>query len=352
MSQTLYGFYVSFSGESKGGSSPINNVYALDTNGKIVSQTVLSPANTYQELRGMTFGPDGNFYVAQAYKGNSAILQFNGALAKGSSTMPLIGSFVTPSNSPGLAHPYQPVFDGYGNLYVSSQDTNVVSAFYGPQSTSPAGGAPLPNSTFLQQTYPPPAGQFNAGTFVPAFSAKPGSPPFTPVPVNQGGLTFTTTSSSTHSVRGVAFDSAGNFYAADEGNNRVAVFSTSGTLLGVITASKNHSLNNPVALCFASDGKSGGTMYIGSPGDGRLFTFNVSQVAQNNFEANSLINDHDLDKLSGIAVDSSGNIYTGDRHDKKIHIWTPDGKSHSTFAGPFTDEPEQIIAVYTPIVGT
>ena len=81
----------------------------------------------------MAFGPDGNLYVAQAYKGASAILQFNGALALASYTMAFLTEFVTPTTSAGLVHPYQPIFGPDGNLYVSSQDSNIVSGLlHGP----------------------------------------------------------------------------------------------------------------------------------------------------------------------------------------------------------------------------
>jgi hypothetical protein len=170
MTQTLYGFYVSFSGESPPPHKPISNVYALNKDGKTVSTQVLGPGpEPYHGLRGMAFGPDGNFYVAQgkdpdphkdqdvakdldARKDPSAIFQFNGTPAKGGSTLNYLGRFVTPGSSPGLSHPYQPVFSG-GDLYVSSQNTNVVTAFFGPKSPSP--GKPMPNSQFLQKKYPP-----------------------------------------------------------------------------------------------------------------------------------------------------------------------------------------------------
>ena len=339
MAQTLFGFYVSFSGES---SAPINNVYALSpTGGAPVCTAVLgtNPSGAFQELRGMAFGPDGNFYVAQAFKGASAILQFNGTLSSGSCTMTFLTEFVTPASSPGLVHPYQPIFGPDGNLYVSSQDSNIVSAFYGPSNA----GKAMPAWSLLPGTFYP-------GTFVPAFSAKVGIPPNTSVPVNQGGLTFVTTSSSTHSVRGLAFDTAGNLYVADEGNNRVSVFSSAGTFLGAITQSKNHTISQPVALCFDT---ASAILYIASPGNQSLFAYNVSGVAKKNFDANFLVSDSNLDKLSGIALDLSGNIYTATRKENEIAKWTASGSSWSSspFAGPFSDSPEQIIPVYTPLSG-
>jgi DNA-binding beta-propeller fold protein YncE len=287
----------------------------------------------------MAFGPDGNFYVAQADKDVSAILQFNGALASGSYTMTFLADFVTATSSPGLVHPYEPIFGPDGNLYVSSQDSNIVSAFYGPSNA----GKSMPAWSLLPGTFYP-------GTFVPAFSAKVGIPPNTSVPVNQGGLTFVTTSSSTHSVRGLAFDNSGNLYVADEGNNRVSVFSPAGTFLGAITQSKNHTISEPVALCFDA---ASGTLYIASPGNESLFTYDVSGVAKKDFSANFLFTNSQLDKLSGIALDLSGNIYTANRKDNTIEKWTASGSSWSSspFAGPFGDSPERIIPVYTPLSG-
>jgi len=295
----------------------------------------------------MVFGPDGNFYVAQAYKGASVILQFSGALTAASYTLAYLGQFATPSASAGLLHPYQPVFGPDGNLYVSSQDSNVVTSFFGPESAN--AGQAMPNSQFLKTNYA--SGTFYPGTFVPAYSADKGIiPPNTSVPVTDGGLTFVTTNGSSHSVRGLAFDGSGNLYVADEGNNRVAVFGPGGDPLGYITQSKNHSLSGPVALCFDAVN---GTLYIASPGNQKIFTYGVSGVAKGDFTANFLFSNSDFDKLSGIAVDLSGNLYTCSRKDNTIDKWTASGGSwsDSSFAGPFTDSPEQIIAVYTPISG-
>ena len=247
-------------------------------------------------------------------------------------------------SSTGLLHPYQPVFAADGTLYVSSQDTNVVTAFHGPGSAQP--GTPMSNSKFLLKHYAD--GTFNPGTFVPALSADARAPQFTPVPADQGGLTFTAVGKTQHSVRGLAFDSAGNLYVADEANDRVAVFDADGKLLGAVTGSHNDTLSAPVALCYDA---ARNTLYIGSPGNKRLFSYDVSGVTKDHFTANALIQDAALDKLSGIAVDPDGNLYTGDRKANKIHRWRPDGSPRSLFAGPFHDSPEQIIAVYTPIVG-
>ncbi len=325
------GFYVSFSGES---SQPIDNLYAISATGALLSKQVLGQAG--QELRGMALGPDGKLYVCQSQKKASAILQFSARVDPGSYTRAFLGSYATPAASSGLDHPYQPAFDN-GNLFVTSQDTNVVTAFHGPASGS--AGKAMPLSPFLRQSYP--SGTFNPGTFIAAFSAGAGVPPFTPVPAAQGGLTFATVG-STHSVRGLAFDASGHLFVADQAANRVAVYDAAqGRLLGAITGSTNHPLAGPVALAFATASQ---ILYIGSPGNQRLFTYDVSQVASGDFNAKMLIHDdRRLDKLSGIAIDGGGNLYTGTRKENVIYQWSPSGGSPVTFAGPFDDNPEQIL---------
>ena len=51
-----------------------------------------------------------------------------------------------------------------------------------------------------------------------------------------------------------------------------------------------------------------------------------------------------------MTVDSDGNIYTGECKSNSIHRWSPDGAKQAVFAGPFSDSPEQILAVHATIV--
>jgi len=333
---TLEGFYVSFSGES---STPIHNVYALSPSGTVMATDVLDPSETYRELRGMAIGPDLRLYVCQAYRHASNVLVFAAAAGAGGYTRAFEGTFASPFSSSGLLHPYQGIFGIDRNLYVSSQDTNVVTVFAGPAASRP--GSAMPNAPFLESQYP--AGTFNPGTFVAAASAAEGVPEFTPVPADQGGLTFTVHSS--HSVRGLAFDGDSHLYVADEGNNRVGVYSAAtGDFLGAITHSKNHSLEGPVALWFDLPS---GNLYICSPGNARIFFFPVEQVPSQNFTAQVLVHDDDrLAKVSGIALDSTGVLYTCNRRTQEIDQWSSSGAFLQTFASGFGDSPEQILPIY------
>jgi DNA-binding beta-propeller fold protein YncE len=385
MTKTLQGLYVSFSGESGGAS--INNVYALDLDLVIKSKEVLdaksAPGGKLLGLRGLAFGPDGDLYVAQgkdtgerALPPASAIFRFGGAKARG--PLQYKDTFVSPDASPGLAHPYQPLFSSAGDLYVSCQNTNVVVAFHGPNSHS--AGKPTRLSKFLLSLQEKNSkATFDPGTFVPAWSTKGGAPS-TPVPVEEGGLTFKTFSAvdvlagldvedaadakshkpATHSVRGLAFDAAGKLYVADEGADRVTVFNTGGKLRGVIGPKNSTPLSSPVALFFAPDDGGSGKLYIGSPGNQSLLVYDV---AKDDFKANVFLHDKTkLDKLSGIFVDHDGNVYTGQRGKKKslqdnddtdegyrIHKWSPKGVCLKSVS--FTDSPEQLIGVYTPLAG-
>ncbi len=269
-----------------------------------------------------------DFYVAQAYKGNSAILQFSGV---GSTPLIYVGQFATPANLSGLLHPYGLAFDSNGNLFVSSQDTNVVSAFYGPASATP--GAAMPLSNYLTQNYA--SGGFYGGTFVPAYQTAPDIPPSTSVSAPLG-LSFSTDGKTTHSVRGIAFDANGYLYVADEPANQVTVVAADGSYLGAITG-----VSGPVGLFFDAASQ---LLYIGSPGNQSVYSYDTSNAPGGSFTATQVLNDSDLDKVSGIALDSSGNIYTGDRKSNKIHMWSGKGyTTKTTFAGAFTDSPEQLI---------
>ncbi|QDV52403.1 GEVED domain-containing protein [Gimesia fumaroli] len=79
-------------------------------------------AANLKEPRFITFGPDGNLYVADTGFTRDRILQFNG------STGAYMGEFVS-RNEGGMGKPYGMVFDSAGNLYVASFNTNEILKF-------------------------------------------------------------------------------------------------------------------------------------------------------------------------------------------------------------------------------
>ena len=59
-----------------------------------------------------------------------------------------------------------------------------------------------------------------------------------------------------------------------------------------------------------------------------------------------------LDKVSGITVDSSGNLYTCSREPSSVDQWSAQSGSFiATFASGFSDTPEQIVPVYSGFSG-
>lgn len=116
-----------------GGSGGITNVYAYDTStGELKSQTALQKAPPSDaELRGMIYA-NSLLYVVDGGKSGSNILCYSPPTSGDGFTY--IGEFIGPSLSKtkdkfenSIGHPYDLVFDGTLNCYISNQDTNVVA---------------------------------------------------------------------------------------------------------------------------------------------------------------------------------------------------------------------------------
>ncbi|MGC4193148.1 MAG: hypothetical protein QM589_18530 [Thermomicrobiales bacterium] len=159
-------WYISFHGGE--GQHAWNNIHSFDLDGKPLGKVLAThdlPHGTgLRELRGFAFGPDGNLYVANAYRGASQVLCFDGERGH-DGRHAFRGIYVEQHRAnPGLAHPFDVSFGPDGHLYVPSQDTNVVGRYYGPGSAADERGQPMP--------LPPALATFGAdllpGTFVPS----------------------------------------------------------------------------------------------------------------------------------------------------------------------------------------
>jgi hypothetical protein len=203
----------------------------------------------------LTFGPDGNLYVAGRLSDN--VLRYN--LTTGA-----IDEFIP--NSAGLHAPQGLTFDAAGELYVSnttSSDSDVFR-FQGPNGASP--GAPLPAP-----------GQTGA-VFVPSGS---------------GGLV---------TPYGLAFGPDGNLYVASFGTNTVNRYDgTTGAFLGNFISAGSGGLNGPETLAFPPDG----FLYVSSYNNGAVYRYNATTGAF----ASTIVSSSP--GAGVVAWDAVGNLYIG-----------------------------------------
>src|SRR6266567_4184083 len=138
-------WYISFHGGEEKAS--LNNIHVYSTEGK--------------ELRKAL---DKNLYVVNSYFEYSEVLKFKGALNKdGQHDFASVFVKRHANLNPGIDHPFNVAFDFNGDLYVSSQNTNLVARYHGPSSKTgqPGTPMPIPDDLDLARDAPP-------GTFIPS----------------------------------------------------------------------------------------------------------------------------------------------------------------------------------------
>jgi len=121
----------------------------------------------------------------------------------------------------------------------------------------------------------------------------------------------------------ILLDSSNNIYLADDATDSIKKFnagSTTGTrIAGGYTGSGAHQLNNPRAIAFDSSGN----MYVADQSNHRIQKFsagsamgdNAVTVAGGNGQGYAA---NQLDHPSGVAIDSSGNIYVSDHNNHRV----------------------------------
>src|SRR6266403_5578483 len=159
-------WYISFHGGEE--ESALNNIHVYSTDGerlrKALNKKSLPPGIKLRELRGFVFGPDQNLYVVNAYFEYSEVLKFKRALNEnGQHDFAEVFVKRHAEVNPGIDHPFNVAFDSEGDLYVSSQNTNLIARYHGPASKTgrPGMPMPLPESLDPEVDLPP-------GTFVPS----------------------------------------------------------------------------------------------------------------------------------------------------------------------------------------
>ncbi len=370
MASSGYQIYVSFSGET---GSKILNVGALSSAGAYLG-LVLSGGGPYDELRGLAVDGNGRLYVANAYKKGSAVDVFSATINADGYSRDYLGTLITPKSSKALLHPYGVAFDGK-TLFVSSQDTNVVSSYAisgsGKKMPSAKNRAVAP---YLEKLDP--KGDFYGGTFVAsAQPVKVGKKTPPAVDPKVGGLSMEGFDPQTvaaeshaadaadealaakkqarHSVRGIVA-SGKRLYVADQAANRVGVYGhKSGKFHGWVStttdASANpNALDKPVGVAVSP---TGGGIYIGSPGNEAIFAYDpkTHELSLVISSATSFPSAHlpsaaeALKDLSGLACTPDGTLIFGSRKQMQLFALDPSTGALSTFGPPLQDAPECVL---------
>ena len=364
MKASSYQVYVSFSGEA---GSKIENVGAFSSDGTRLG-LVLSDGGPYRELRGLALDTAGRLYVADAFKKGSAVDVFSAAINADGYSRNVLGTLITPKSSKALLHPYGVAFDG-GDLFVSSQDTNVVSGYAISGKKTPS-AKNLPVAAYLEKLHS--KGDYYGATFVasaqPVTVGKKTPPAVDP---DQGGLSavgfdapeaaenhspdcvaddkLPAKQQARHSVRGIAF-AGKRLYVADQAKDRVGIYGhKNGTFHGWIDTTDDASANpnkldKPVGLALSpTDGR----IYIGSPNNEAIFAYDPSSkklalvVSSASHGAGDALKD-----LSGLAFTPDGMLLFGSRSQQQLYQLDPsEPSSLSAFGAKLEDGPECLLVV-------
>ncbi len=311
-------WYISFHGGEEKAS--LNNIHVYSTDGmklrKALNKESLPEGIKLRELRGFVFGPDHNLYVVNAYFEYSQVLKFKGALNE-SGQHDFCEVFVKRHvENPGIDHPFNLAFDSEGDLYVSSQNTNLIARYHGPGSKEgkPGTPMPLPESLHLEKAHFPP------GTFVP--SAKLAS----------NGLM---------EVRAVIFASNNEMFVADRAADCVRIYEArTGRYLRNLSQQSDQ-LDRPIHLLLSPDGR---YLLIGSGGKDSIMRHDLRQTSTSVFvEPKSA----GLNGPAGMAFGDDGFLYVASRNSKQILRYggidgRPRGKP---FINDLEDNPEFLMLV-------
>ncbi|MFI5136861.1 MAG: putative Ig domain-containing protein [Sphingobacteriales bacterium] len=316
--------------------SPSTNVYSINT-----AITALSPivtagiigapgfgtgttfSSTLNAPYGVTVGPSGNIYVADAN---------NGVIREYSSSGTYLGTFGVTGY---MTHPLRIVFDSSGNAYVLnvSGGTGVVYKFSSTgayvATLNPRGGTGFisgfaiaidaSNNLFVSET-----GNGNVYEFTTA------------------GVSSNTIAITGGNPEGIVTDPSGNFYVVGRGNRAVYKYNAAGTLISTVVTG----LNTPYGL--AIDGS--GNLYVGDSGTGLVSEYNASGTLITSISG--------LTNPEGIATDASDNVYVTDATNGTLIKYStiggyyltgtlPAGLSFSNTTGVFTGTPTTIFGPTT-----
>eukprot|EP00929_Paragymnodinium_shiwhaense_P046305 TRINITY_DN23571_c0_g1_i6.p2 TRINITY_DN23571_c0_g1~~TRINITY_DN23571_c0_g1_i6.p2 ORF type:complete len:294 (+),score=63.12 TRINITY_DN23571_c0_g1_i6:112-993(+) len=279
----------------------------------------------------MAFSVSGDLYVSNAWKQDSKLLVFGPADSQGKHTYK--STFASMDTVESLVHPYGLAFAQDGSLFVSQQDTYVVTRLS-------SGGTPAATGSYWVQTYPD--STFFPGTWAPG-AEKPDNGEYESKPdtvkVSDGGLT---------EPRGVAVSSCRLFVADDSSQHVKAYDLNTGEYMGNVLELNG---GKPIGLAYS---KEEGVLYVAARGSDDVHRVNVHDC-NHDCDHDKVITakegDATLVDAAGIAVgpttpEGHTTLYVASRTGKAVNEYILDGKqlvSSRVLNGKFTGTPEQIL---------
>jgi Domain of unknown function (DUF5011)/HYR domain/PKD domain/NHL repeat/6-bladed beta-propeller len=142
---------------------------------------------------------------------------------------------------------------------------------------------------------------------------------------------------------GIGIDSSDNVYVADTGNDRIQVFDTSGTFLRKwgATGSGDGQFSGPQAV--AVDGA--GTVYVVDTGNNRIEKFSSAGAFIESC-GSAGAGDGQFTTPGGVAADTSGNYYVTDSLDDRVEKF---GTAAAPTANAGTDQTVECAGATTPV---
>jgi hypothetical protein len=156
------------------------------------------------------------------------------------------------------------------------------------------------------------------------FVGNVGNDTITQIDVNGNPTTFAMT--GLNGVRGLAFDAAGNLYAANLNANTIHRFSATGVDQGDFAST---GLSGPVGLAFDATGN----LYAANLNANTIHRFSPTGVDLGDFATTG------LSGAAGLAFDAAGNLYVANATNNTVRRYSPTGDDLGDFASTGLNRP-------------
>ncbi len=250
---------------------------------------------------GLAFDPSGDLWVVDT--GNNRILEFKTPFSDGESAslvigQPTFGGYIGTTSSGGLNSPSYIAFDPSGNLWVTDQGNNRVLEFASPFSTGEKASVVIGHANFT--------------SFAPS---------------------STVTAKSMFEPVGIAFDSKGDLWVADSGDDRVLEYaapfsigdSAAIAVIGQSSLTGTSTGLHAYAIAFdsgddlwVSDGISGVAEYQGPVTTGEA---GIQEVGPTTVTTASTSPGDKLRDPQGIAFDGNDNLWVADYDHGRVVVY-------------------------------